>query len=297
MLAPLVIGLEGLVLNQNDRKRLQSKAVGGVILFTRNYESPLQLKALTAEIKNQNPNLTIMVDQEGGRVMRFREGFSDIPPAKHFGDLISQDGLTVASLEAEKFGKLMAQELLVCGVDCSLSPVVDLGINQAIIGTRAFHQDPELVEILARSWIHGMHQAGMKSVLKHFPGHGSVSGDTHVSYLKDSRELSVIRETDLRPFVALRDVADAVMVNHVVYPRIDDLPASFSKVWIKKILREELQFKGLIISDDLGMQAAKLFKSGEEPVRLALEAGCDLVLLCNEFDVMDEVLSSKSFKF
>jgi beta-N-acetylhexosaminidase len=313
--SPLVIGIEGISLKNSDRARLKinkkskNSLVGGVILFSRNYESPDQLKVLTAEIKKENPDLVIMVDQEGGRVMRFKEGFSEIPPAKFFGDLVDSRGIEIACLEARKFGNLMATELLACGVDLSLSPVVDLGINQEIIGTRAFHRDPEILILLARAWMNGMNQAGMKTVIKHFPGHGSVKGDTHVSYLTDSRDFSEIDKTDLLPFKALTSETAGIMANHVIYSSVDDKPASFSSYWLKNILRKKLGFKGIILSDDLGMQAAKLLdhspdknspdKNGQDkfdaPIKLALTAGCDGVLLCNEFDLIDRVLACESF--
>ncbi len=297
--SPLVVGVEALALTPADRARL--KWAAGVILFSRNYESPAQLKKLTLEIKKEHPELMIMVDQEGGRVMRFRDGFSEIPPAKFFGDLADSKGMEMASQEAEKYGALMASELLALGVDLSLSPVVDLGINQEIIGSRAFHSDPEKVIVLAKAWITGMNKVGMSAVLKHFPGHGSVKGDTHVSYLMDKRDLKTIEKTDLAPFKKLisRDNFSGVagvMASHVVYSEVDDRPASFSSYWLKKILRESLGFQGIIFSDDLGMQAAKLSEHSSEnigaPIKLALSAGCDAVLLCNEFDLINRLINN-----
>jgi beta-N-acetylhexosaminidase len=286
----LVIGVEGLELTLADLKRLSSPKVSGVILFSRNYESPSQLTRLTQQIKNLNSSLTIMVDQEGGRVMRFREGFSALPPLAEFGKQFDTEGPLQALANARHYGALMARELLACGVDLSLSPVVDLGINQEIIGTRAFHADPKKVVALAQAWIEGMNSVGMKSVLKHFPGHGSVKGDTHLNSLSDARSFDEILNTDLYPFLSLIQ-SDYVMASHVIYPEVDSLPASFSPVWLKQILREKLGFNGIIISDDLGMQAAKFSKDPKIPIQMALNAGCDQVLLCNEFDVMDVVLS------
>jgi beta-N-acetylhexosaminidase len=290
----VVIGVEGVELTPADLKRLASPIISGVILFSRNYESPAQLKKLTESIKHQNPALTIMVDQEGGRVMRFREGFSALPPLAEFGKQLDTKGASEALASARHYGALMARELLACGVDLSLSPVVDLGINQEIIGTRAFHPDPQKVVILSKAWIEGMNSAGMKSVLKHFPGHGSVKGDTHLNSLSDARSFDEILKTDLYPFVSLIQV-DYIMASHVMYPSVDAVPASFSSIWLKDILRKQFGFKGIIISDDLGMQAAKFSQDPRVPIQMALTAGCDQVLLCNEFDVMDVVLSSKFF--
>jgi len=280
-MGPLVLGLEGKILSANDRRRLMSSTVGGVILFRRNYESPSQLQKLCAEVHAISSDFVIMVDQEGGRVMRFREGFSPLPPPGSLSDLNV----------ARETAKIMASELLALGVDLSLSPLVDLRVNEEVIGDRAFHSDPERVIELARAWISGMHELGMKSVIKHFPGHGSVRGDTHHQVLIDDRPWSEIEARDLRPFLELIHETEGVMASHVIYSGIDENPASFSRVCLDEILRKKMGFSGAILTDDLGMRAAQSSESPLVRVLRALEAGADGVLLCNDFSVMDEVLS------
>lgn len=291
----LIIGLEGLALGTADIARLLNQHVGGVILFARNYASPDQLSALCSSIKKVRSDLIITVDQEGGRVQRFRSGFTVLPDLQTFGELYDQNP-DAAFMAAKKSAMLMSHELKLCGVDLSFAPVVDLGINDSVIGNRAFHRDPEIVIHLAQAYIEGMHENGMRAVLKHFPGHGSVQGDTHHSCVIDSRSFKEIQETDLKPFTELVSKVDAVMVSHVVYPEVDDKPASVSQYWVKKILRNQLGFAGTVFSDDMGMQAAQISTSPAECVWRALDAGCTAVLLCNEFDVIDAVLKEFNTK-
>jgi len=286
----LIIGIESTVLTQDDRRRLAHASVSGVILFARNYESPEQLAALTHSIKAIKP-LLITVDQEGGRVQRFDKGFTTLKAQSDIGILYDKDPEAAMAL-AYSQGKTLAAELKAVGVDLSFTPVLDLnkGVSD-IIGSRAFHRDPHVVVVLAKALVAAMKSVGLQAVGKHFPGHGSVAPDTHQTQVVDARTWQEIVQSDLIPFAAHREIGlDAIMASHIVYSQVDDCPASFSKIWLKQILREQLDFEGLIFSDDLGMQAAQISHDPAEVVRLACEAGCDRVLLCNGFDVIDQVL-------
>ncbi|MDJ0928435.1 MAG: beta-N-acetylhexosaminidase [Gammaproteobacteria bacterium] len=291
-LGPLMIDITGLQLDADDRRRLTSPLVGGVILFARNYESPEQLRALIAAVHAlRQPPLLITVDQEGGRVQRFRDGFTQLPPAHWFGhqfDLDESQGNRLARLA----GWLMAAELLDLGVDLSFSPVVDLdrGLSE-VIGDRALHRDPDSVANLAWAWMQGMRDAGMAAVAKHFPGHGGVVADSHHELPEDTREYADLQD-DLLPFRRLIGHGlPAVMVAHVRYPRVDRRIASLSPYWLQTELRGNLGFGGAVFSDDLNMSA--LAESGNmlDRTRTALAAGADVVLICNNPDAVDEVLA------
>jgi beta-N-acetylhexosaminidase len=283
-----MIDIAGKALTDLDRARLTHPLVGGVILFTRNYESPEQLAALCAEIHAlRTPALPIAVDHEGGRVQRFRPGFSLLPAMRRLGEW--WDGSPRATVEsARMLGYVLAGELRACGVDLSFAPVLDLDWGRSgVIGDRAFHGDPQAVIELAGGLIAGMRDAGMACCGKHFPGHGWVSADSHVAIPVDERPLAAI-ETDLLPFRALK--LDAVMPAHVIYPQVDSRPAGFSPVWIGK-LRNELGFDGVIFSDDLSMEGASVAGDIVARVQAAWDAGCDMLLICNAPDAVGEVLA------
>lgn len=292
-LGPVVLGVEGTSLGAGDRERLMHPLVGGVILFSRNYENVEQLAALTAQIHAlRTPALLISVDHEGGRVQRFRDGFTAIPPMRTLGDMWQRDA-AAAGLEARRVGGVIARELRAQGVDFSFTPVLDVDFGtSAVIGDRAFSDDPDVVAELAVALCRGLREGGCAAVGKHFPGHGFVAADSHLEVPIDDRPLSDLLASDLVPFAALaRAGMEAVMPAHVVYPAVDDNPAGFSRIWIRDILRERLQFDGLVFSDDLGMAGA--FTAGDIVARAeaAIDAGCDMVLTCNEPEAADELLS------
>lgn len=292
-LGNVMIGIEGKSLQAHEREWLLHPLVAGVILFSRNYASPEQLRALTSEIHAlRHPRLLIAVDHEGGRVQRFRDGFTRLPPMRVLGELYAQDS-TLALKRAHQLGWLLATELLACGVDFSFAPVVDLDYGESrVIGDRAFGADPFIVGRLALQVSLGMREAGMASVAKHFPGHGFVQADTHEEVAIDSRTWSQIQQADLQPFLKLMaHSVEAIMPAHVRYPRVDDLPVGFSSHWLQTILRQQCHFDGVIISDDLGMQAAACYGSTANRVDMALKAGCDLALVCNELSQVPQVLS------
>lgn len=278
----LVIGVAGHQLTSQERDWLQHDACAGVILFARNFASKAQVAELSQAIREAAPRPQLVcVDQEGGRVQRFRDGYSALPSLETFGHAYASD--PVAALElARQHAWLMASEVRASGVDLSFAPVVDLGRGNRAIGDRAFSADPEVVAEFTRAYVRGMHDAAMAATLKHFPGHGSVLEDTHVDNAVDDRSLDEIRKLDLVPFVAGIDAkADAVMMAHVVYPQVDPDPAGYSKRWIGDILRREMGFRGVVFSDDIGMAAA--FSAGGIKARVDahLDAGCDVVLVCH----------------
>jgi Beta-glucosidase-related glycosidases len=292
LLGPIMLDLKGPELTLEERDILRHPLVGGVILFSRNYVSPEQVKALIATIHGvRKPPLLVAVDQEGGRVQRFREGFTHLPALAVLGQIYDQDPIRAGEL-AETAGWLMAAELGAVGVDFSFAPVLDLGVGvRGVIGNRAFHRDPEVVSILAQRYVKGMQRAGMAATAKHFPGHGSVAGDSHLILPVDGRKYEDIERMDLMPFTRLiSNGIEAVMLAHMVYPDVDSVPAGFSKVWIQTILRERLEFQGVVFSDDLAMAAAAIGGSYPNRVRLALSAGCDMVLVCNQREGAVEIL-------
>jgi beta-N-acetylhexosaminidase len=293
-LGPVMLDVGGLELEDEDRKRLQHPQVGGVILFSRNYASPAQLKSLIDEIHAlRSPRLVIAVDQEGGRVQRFREGFQSLPPMARLGEWYDQNSGSAIKY-AESFAWIMASELLHYGVDLSFSPVLDLGNPvSSVIGDRAFHQDPEATTRLANAWIRGMKKAGMEAVGKHFPGHGTVEGDSHHVMPFDRRSFDDIEARDLIPFRrVIATHLSGVMMAHVIYDQVDAMPAGYSNFWIEEILRKQLGFDGIVFSDDLSMSGAESVGGYAERAQASLQAGCDILLVCNNATGADEVLEA-----
>lgn len=291
--APVVIDVAGLALTDADRRRLAHPLVGGLILFGRNWEDRDQLAQLCADIKAERPDCLIAVDHEGGRVQRFRTGgFTHLPPMRAFGELWMDGepegtGALRAMEAATAAGYVLGAELRACGVDLSFTPVLDLDWGpSAVIGDRAFGRDPRVVSVLARCLMQGLLQAGMANCGKHFPGHGFVAADSHLEIPVDKRPLKEILGEDARPYEWLATVLTSVMPAHVIYPKVDSLPAGFSPRWLNGILRERLHFTGAIFSDDLSMAGARRIEGREvsyaEAAVAALNAGCDMVLLCNE---------------
>lgn len=280
----LIISLDGLELTSEDKEILNHPLVGGVILFARNYASKRQLTALCQAIRDsrKQPAL-IMVDQEGGRVQRFKGDFSTLPPMGRFGELFTANP-ALACQEASACGALMASELLSAGVDLSLAPVLDVNRRlNTVIGDRAFHTDADTVATLSIAFMQGMKRAGMASVGKHFPGHGSVAVDSHIGLPVDLRTFAEVAASDLQPFVELIKAGiPAIMAAHILFPAVDDKPVGFSARWLKDILRGQLGFKGMIISDDLNMEGANISTNYADRAAAAKEAGCDVLLLCNQ---------------
>ncbi|MFO7580978.1 beta-N-acetylhexosaminidase [Guyparkeria sp.] len=296
-LGPLMIDLAGPEITPADRRRLQHPSTGGVILFARHFEGRAPLAELIAEIRAlRRPHLLIAVDQEGGRVQRFKgDGFVPLPAMGRIGRLFAED--RQAGLEAARsLGWLMAVQLREVGVDLSFAPVLDLdrGIS-GVIGDRAFDERPEAVIALAIAWIGGMHDAGMAAVGKHYPGHGAVAADSHIAHPVDRRPFATIERTDLRPFKALTErLIPGLMAAHVIYPEVDDQPAGFSPVWIGEILRRQWGYEGAVFSDDLTMAAASAAGEIEQRVERCLAAGVDMALICNHPELVDRVQKTVS---
>jgi len=291
-----MLDVAGTELTAEDRELLTHPVVGGVILFARNYHDPEQLAALTRSIRAlKEPHLLIAVDQEGGRVQRFRDGFKRLPPAGYYGSLHRQVP-EKAQKAAKLMGWLMASELQAVGIDFSFAPVLDIdrGICRAI-GDRAFSHDVLTVTELGLAWMQGVRLAGMASVGKHFPGHGGVSVDSHLGLPRDERSFETLLQEDLAPFQALVSQGlEAIMPAHVVYPAVDEAPAGFSPHWLKEILRGRMGFAGVIISDALDMAAAATVGNDVERSKAALAAGCDLLLVCNNRAAAIQVVESLS---
>lgn len=291
-LGPVMLDVAGTQLTAEDEARLRHPMVGGVILFTRNYQSPGQLAELTTAIHAlRNPPLLIAVDHEGGRVQRFREGFSKIPAMRELGKIWDKYPQRARHL-ALQVGYVLAAELRACGVDFSFTPVLDVDYGQSsVIGDRAFHSDPQAIAELAHSLLLGLKQGGMPTVGKHFPGHGFVTADSHLDIPVDGRKFVDIEMCDLIPFRQMVDYGlTAVMPAHVIYPRVDSRPAGFSPVWLKNILRGQLGFEGCIFSDDLSMEGATVAGGIVQRAEAALDAGCDMVLVCNKPESANDLL-------
>lgn len=295
-LGPLLIGLSGLEVSDEEQEWLQHPAVGGVVLFSRNYHAITQLTKLTASIiQLAGRDLLICVDHEGGRVQRFRDEFTRLPALAVLGNMYATSPDNALDF-AYRHGRVMATELLLCGVDLSFAPVVDIGARSVVIGDRAFAEDPMVIIQLAEAYIGGMHDAGMAATGKHFPGHGSVEADSHTDDVCDPRSFDEIEQSDLKPFAALGGKLDAMMMAHVLYPEVDKLPAGYSPFWIKTILRQKMAYAGTIFSDDLGMYAAKVAGGLNDRVRDSLLAGCDAVLVCDPSDVR-QLLANRQTSF
>jgi beta-N-acetylhexosaminidase len=296
MLGPIMLDVAGYELTAEDRNVLCNPHVGGVILFSRNFKDIEQLENLVAEIKLlRNPQLIIAVDHEGGRVQRFREGFTHIPPMRKLGELYLKNKSYALSL-AIQCGWLLAAELLAVGIDFSFTPVVDLDYGvSSVIGDRSFNADPIIVSELSTVLIKGMHDAGMSAVAKHFPGHGAVVADSHTDIPVDDRELHIIEQNDIVPFMHLINQSVAgIMPAHVIYPKIDDKPAGFSNIWLQELLRHKYHFQGTIFSDDLDMAGASAMGNYLERAQLAINAGCDVILICNNRGAALSVLAGFS---
>ena len=284
-LGPLLIGLAGHAVSSEESDWLRHPAVGGVVLFTRNYRDVSQLSKLCASIRLlAGRDLLICVDHEGGRVQRFRDGFTRLPALAILGKMYAESAANALDF-AYRHGRVMATELLLCGVDLSFAPVLDLGECSVVIGDRAFAADSAVIIELADAYVAGMHDAGMAATGKHFPGHGSVQADSHTDDVCDLRSFEEIERADLQPFAALSGKLDAMMMAHVLYPAVDDKPAGYSPFWIKTILRQKLAYQGTIFSDDLGMFAAYVAGGLVDRMRDSLLAGCDVVLVCDPQDV------------
>lgn len=293
-LGPVMLDIDGLSLTPADRDLLREPAVGGVILFTRNYASPEQLIDLVAEIRAlRSPPLIVAVDHEGGRVQRFRDGFSSIPPMRRIGREFNRDVARAEHL-AQQAGWLIASELRSAGIDLCFAPCVDLdwGVSE-IIGNRSFHARPEAVGDLAAAFSRGLRSAGMAAVAKHFPGHGAVVADSHLNLPVDRRGYSELLD-DMRPYDKLisNGLIAGVMTAHVVYRELDEMPASFSDYWIGQELRSRLGFDGAVFCDDLSMKATRDYGSMPTRARRALDAGCDMILVCNDRTAAQKTVAS-----
>jgi len=293
-MGPLMIDVESYDLSQEDKELIQHPLVGGVILFSRNCESPEQVSHLTQSIKNASSTpILVAVDHEGGRVQRFRDGFTAIPAMY---DLWQTSGQSVDKAKQLAFscGYLMALEVLAVGIDISFAPVLDINNISEVIGDRAFHQQPEGVVEIAREFINGMHRAGMSTTGKHFPGHGSVKEDSHFALPIDKREQQAIFQGDMVPFTRLihENKLDALMPAHVIYSQIDADAVGFSKYWLQEILRKQLAFDGVIFSDDLSMHGAAYIGGFVERAEAAQQAGCDMLLVCNDRNASIEIIDN-----
>jgi len=289
-LGPVMLDVAGTALTIDDIRRIQHPLTGGVILFARNYENRAQLTALTTAIHAVRPGVLIAVDHEGGRVQRFKtDGFTKLPAMRKLGELWDRDVLGAARA-ATDVGFVLGAELRACGVDLSFTPVLDLDYGESgVIGDRAFHRDARVVTLLAKSLNHGLALAGMANCGKHFPGHGFVKADSHVAIPVDERALKEILAEDAAPYEWLGMSLSGVMPAHVIYPKVDKHPAGFSKKWLS-MLRKDFGFEGVIFSDDLSMEGASVAGTVIDGANAALNAGCDMVLICNSPDKADQLL-------
>ena len=292
-----MLDLAGTALADDEVELLQNPQVGGVILFARNVQSREQVEALVAQIRAVAAHLLIAVDQEGGRVRRFREGFSPLPAMQQLGDLCLKDREAGLALSRDT-GWLMAAEVIACGLDISFAPVLDVDRDtSSIIGDRAFSDQPQLVIDVAAAFIQGMNEAGMAATGKHFPGHGGIFADSHLEAPVDQRDWQQLWEHDLRPFVALCPALGGIMPAHITFPAIDPDSVGFSPFWLREILRDKLGFNGVIFSDDLAMKGADVAGGYQRKAELALQAGCDMILVCNDrrgaLEVLDYMAAEK----
>lgn len=277
----LMLDLEGVSITPDEKKLLLNPHVGGVILFSRNIESRQQITELVSEVRSIVPELLIAVDQEGGRVQRFRKGFTLLPCMQKLGDHFKKDNSAGLAL-ARECGWLMASEVLACGLDISFAPVLDVDRDtSSIIGDRAFSDCPQTVVDIGRAFIEGMNEAGMAATGKHFPGHGGIVADSHLEMPVDNRHKQALEERDLIPFSELVSCLGGVMPAHITFPNIDVKSVGFSPYWLRQILRNELGFEGVIFSDDLSMKGADCAGEYVDKAKEALEAGCDMILVCN----------------
>jgi beta-N-acetylhexosaminidase len=300
-LGPVMVDVEGLVLQSTEIERLRHPSVGAVILFARNYQNRDQLQKLVADIKSvRSPALLVAVDHEGGRVQRFVDEFTRLPAAREFGHLWDKDKHT-APMRAYESAYTMASELVEVGVDFSFAPVFDLTSKESVvIGDRCFHPDASAATELLGAYIDGIHAAGMVAIAKHFPGHGGVSDDSHHCLPSDQRSLEELHAHDLQPYVSLVDEIDGIMSAHVLFDRCDENIPTYSRFWLQTVLREEIGFKGVVFSDDLTMQGALDERGAKraivENAQRAIDAGCDMVLVCNRPDVVDALLNGLPYK-
>ena len=283
-----MISIEGMTLSSSDKDLIRNRHVGGIILFTRNFHSQPQIEELCSEIKNIKNNIIIAVDQEGGRVQRFNGEYTQLPSMQVLGDYcISNNDYSFAA----DVGWLMSLELIASGVDISFAPVLDVDRNtSSIIGNRSFSNKPQNVVDIASHFIQGMSEAGMKATGKHFPGHGGIKEDSHIAEPIDIRSHNELMDTDLKPFIELKDKLSAVMTAHITYPDIDNVCVSFSKIWLKNVLQNNIGFNGVIFSDDLTMKGAGNTSMDEKAIK-ALNAGCDMVLVCNDYKGVNSVIN------
>lgn len=297
-LGAVMLDVAGKMLTEEDCARLQHPSVGGVILFARNYEDPQQLVALTQEIRAlREPALLIAVDHEGGRVQRFREGFTVLPAMRKLGAIWDRNP-NEARVAAQNAGYVLAAELRAHGVDLSFTPVLDVDYgNSSVIGDRAFHTDSQVIAELAVALVQGLNDAGMSSVGKHFPGHGHVAADSHLALPIDERAYAEIEQVDIVPFKHLINAGlGGIMPAHVIYSAVDERPAGFSPFWLQEVLRKRLSFNGVIFSDDLSMAGAHWAGGVVERAQAALNAGCDMVLVCNDSKSADELLNGLNYQ-
>lgn len=281
MIGALMLDIAGTSLTAEDIDLLQAAQVGGLILFARNIQSPQQVRDLTDHMRQIRPDLLIAVDQEGGRVQRLKQGFTLLPAMGKLGQLYQQQPEYAVSL-VEKCGWLMASEVLAVGIDFSFAPVLDLNGISDVIGDRSFADNTADIITLASAFLTGMKRAGMASTGKHFPGHGSVKADSHIAAAIDSRPFDEIYQNDMQTFIQLQPQIDALMPAHVIYDQVDAHPAGFSQFWLQRVLREQLKFDGVLFSDDLSMQAACVAGGADARIHAALDAGCDMGLVCND---------------
>lgn len=286
----LMLDISGYSLTNSEREQLQNPHVGGVILFARNVESRQQICALVSQIRQASGQVIIAVDQEGGRVQRFRDGFTAFPPMQTLGDLVAQNSDAGLALTKD-VGWLMASEVIACGLDISFAPVLDVDRDtSSIIGDRSFSDQPQAVVALAQAFIKGMHEAGMAATGKHFPGHGGIVADSHLEAPVDYRSWNELQSHDLKPFAALAGCLDGMMPAHITFPSVDSDSVGFSSFWLQSVLRDQLGFNGVIFSDDLSMKGADVAGGYVDKAKLALAAGCDMILVCNSPEGAIEVL-------